>query len=59
MRILMLLARTGRRANEILMLDYGPLLPVGPTGAADGNAFAARLRDQQTTIDGWPGHGPG
>jgi integrase len=49
MRILMLLARTGRRANEILMLDRDPLLPIG-----SASTFAARLRYQQTKIDGGP-----
>ena len=29
MRILMLLARTGRRVSEICLLDRDPLLPLG------------------------------
>ena len=58
MRILMLLARTGRRVSEICMLDHDPLLPLHPPGSggrarrADG--FVARLRYQQTKIDGAP-----
>jgi integrase len=56
MRILMLLARTGRRMNEILMLDRDPLtaVPGTPAGAAGPGAFTARLRYQQTKIDGAP-----
>ncbi len=56
MRIVMLLARTGRRMNEILMLDSDPLLAL-PGARADGSdpgAFTARLRYQQTKIDGAP-----
>lgn len=57
MRILMLLARTGRRVNEICMLDRDPLLPLDtpaastPTGPG---AFVARLHYQQTKIEGAP-----
>ncbi len=57
MRILMLLARTGRRVNEICMLDHDPLLPLNrpSTDAADdAEGFVARLRYQQTKIDGAP-----
>jgi hypothetical protein len=53
MRILMLLARTGRRVSEICLLDRDPLLPLGP--ATSGSAgFTARLRYQQTKIEGAP-----
>jgi len=56
MRILMLLARTGRRMNEILLLDRDPLFslggPVPQPGEPDG--FVARLRYQQTKIAGGP-----
>jgi integrase len=56
MRILMLLARTGRRVSEICLLDRDPLLPLGPpaAGAASETAFTARLRYQQTKIEGAP-----
>jgi hypothetical protein len=35
MRALMLLARTGRRSNEILLLDFDPLIAIGHTPAAE------------------------
>jgi integrase len=58
MRILMLLARTGRRLSEILMLDRDPLLPLGPAqgpgGEPEPGAFIAKLRYQQTKIEGAP-----
>ena len=56
MRILMLLARTGRRVSEICMLDHHPLLPLHQPGPAtdDADGFVARLRYQQTKIDGAP-----
>jgi integrase len=56
MRIMMLQARLGRRISEILMLDTDPLLPLpaGPAGAGEPGAMVARLRYQQTKIDGAP-----
>lgn len=59
MRILMLVARTGRRISEIRMLDREPLLPLdrlcGSTGPADADgAFVAKLRYQQTKIEQAP-----
>ena len=56
MRILMLLARTGRRVSEICLLDRDPLLPLDrPAGTAgDTSGFTARLRYQQTKIEGAP-----
>lgn len=58
-RIWLLQALTGRRASEILMLDYGPLEAIPgqdrPTQAGaepDSGAFVARLRYQQTKVDG-------
>jgi integrase len=55
MRILMLLARTGRRVSEICLLDRDPLLPVGPAPEGPGQGvFTARLRYQQTKIEGAP-----
>jgi integrase len=55
MRILMLLARTGRRVSEICLLDRAPLLPLGPAASArDSAGFTARLRYQQTKIEGAP-----
>ncbi|WP_074245142.1 MULTISPECIES: tyrosine-type recombinase/integrase [Mycobacteroides] len=54
-RAWLLQAMTGRRASEILMLDHDPLqaipgaaAPAGP----DTGIFVARLRYQQTKIDG-------
>jgi integrase len=56
MRIMMLQARLGRRINEILMLDPDPLLPLtaSPGAAREPGAMTARLRYQQTKIDGAP-----
>lgn len=56
MRALMLLARTGRRLNEILLLDFEPLIAIDglPPGEAGEDAFAAKLRYQQTKIDDAP-----
>ena len=56
MRIMMLQARLGRRISEILMLDTDPLLPLagGPAGDGEPGAMIARLRYQQTKIDGAP-----
>lgn len=50
---LMLLMRTGRRLNEILMMDFDPLTPlVGTTpDGGDGVGLVARLRYQQTKVD--------
>ena len=56
MRLLMLQARLGRRINELCMLDHDPLSMLDcPSGDQDPGAFAARLRYQQTKIDGAPG----
>ncbi|MFC7384229.1 tyrosine-type recombinase/integrase [Sphaerisporangium rhizosphaerae] len=52
---LMLLIRTGRRMNEILMMDFEPLLPLLTVGKQDGkepDGFVARLKYQQTKIVG-------
>jgi hypothetical protein len=56
MRIMMLQARLGRRINEILLLDADPLLPLAPSpqAAPEPGAMTARLRYQQTKIDGAP-----
>jgi integrase len=58
MRILMLLARTGRRVSEICLLDHDPLLalnqPDARTAAGDAEGFIARLHYQQTKIEGAP-----
>lgn len=56
-RIWLLQALTGRRASEILMLDHDPLEAIPgqdrPAGAEpDNGAFVARLRYQQTKVDG-------
>jgi integrase len=59
MRAFLLAVATGRRINEVLMMDFAPLSPIpgldttgasqqGPTGPA------ARLRYQQTKIPGAP-----
>jgi hypothetical protein len=55
MRLLMLQARLGRRINELCMLDHDPLTMLGrPSDDHDPGAFVARLRYQQTKIDGAP-----
>ena len=63
MRITMLVALLGRRVSEICLLDCDPLLPLSPTvpsspGAPaadrDDQALVAKLRYQQTKIDGAP-----
>jgi Phage integrase family len=55
MRLLMLQARLGRRINELCMLDHEPLTMLGrPSDDHDPGAFVARLRYQQTKIDGAP-----
>lgn len=54
---LMLLIRTGRRANEILMMDFDPLIALhrppdkSATDAPDSADFVARMRYQQTKIE--------
>src|SRR6266481_838489 len=53
MRAFLLAIATGRRINEILMMDFGPLSPVPglDTGkAAEAGGPAARLRYQQTQL---------
>jgi integrase len=59
MRAMMLVVRTGRRINEILMIDRDPLLPLEhPTAPSDGDgddgAFVAKLHYQQTKIERAP-----
>jgi integrase len=58
MRILMLLARTGRRASELLLLDFDCLLPIPGIPAhqhdMSPDAVVAKLRFQQTKIEGAP-----
>ncbi|MFN6554762.1 tyrosine-type recombinase/integrase [Mycolicibacterium septicum] len=56
-RIWLLQALTGRRASEILMLDFSPLQAIPghdrPAGAGDDpDGFVAKLRYQQTKVDG-------
>uniref|UniRef100_UPI003F58386D tyrosine-type recombinase/integrase n=1 Tax=Mycolicibacterium neoaurum TaxID=1795 RepID=UPI003F58386D len=56
-RIWLLQALTGRRASEILMLDFSPLQTIpGHERAAeaddDPDGFVAKLRYQQTKVDG-------
>lgn len=54
MRAWLLQAMTGRRASEILLLDFDPIRPLHPTGGAEPaqDAFVARLRYQQTKVEG-------
>jgi integrase len=58
MRIVMLLARTGRRVGELLLLDFDCLLPIPGLTAedhdGDADAIVAKLRFQQTKIEGAP-----
>ena len=55
-RVWLLQALTGRRASEILMLDHQPLHAHSraerPTDSDDPDAFVAKLRYQQTKVDG-------
>lgn len=56
MRAWILQALTGRRASEIMMMDFNPLEQVpglDPAGLPEG-AMVARLRYAQTKIDGAP-----
>ena len=57
MRAFLLAIATGRRINEILMMDFAPLSPVpglDASQAAQDGGPAARLRYQQTKIAGAP-----
>jgi integrase len=55
MRILLLVATTGRRLSEILLLDREPLLALHSIARADGEeGFVAKLRYQQTKIEHAP-----
>jgi integrase len=57
MRAFLLAIATGRRINEILMMDFAPLSPVpglDTSRAAQDGGPAARLRYQQTKIAGAP-----
>lgn len=56
-RIWEIQALTGRRASEVCMLDRQPLTAIDfggqpDAGPADPDAFVARLRYQQTKVDG-------
>lgn len=56
-RALMLQIRTGRRMNEILMMDFEPLSPLlhltpeAKTAAETGDGFIARMTYQQTKVE--------
>ncbi len=57
MRAFLLAIATGRRINEILMMDFAPLSPVpglDTSQATQDGGPAARLRYQQTKIAGAP-----
>jgi integrase len=59
MRIIMLVARTGRRVSEIRMLDRDPLFALDRLARPDGrqtgdDGFVAKLRYQQTKIEQAP-----
>ena len=47
---LMLLIRTGRRVNEVLMMDFDPLLPLVGAPGVDESGLVARMRYQQTKV---------
>src|SRR5215469_6120394 len=56
MRAWLIQALTGRRASEILLMDFSPLSPVpgiDPAGVPEGG-MVSRLRYQQTKVDGAP-----
>lgn len=56
-RALMLQIRTGRRMNEILLMDFEPLTPLlhlsaeAKTAAEAGDGFVARMTYQQTKVE--------
>lgn len=52
MRLLLLLAATGRRISELVMLDAHPIVPIASSDSEDSQV--AKLRYQQTKIDGAP-----
>ena len=54
MRLLMLLALTGRRISELCLLDYECLLPLEGLPPGDEDGAVAKLRYQQTKIQGAP-----
>lgn len=54
MRILLLVATTGRRLSEILLLDRDPLLPLHGARGGGEEGFVAKLRYQQTKIADGP-----
>lgn len=55
MRLLMLLVRTGRRVSELRLLDFDCLIALqGLPERADSDALVAKLRYQQTKIEGAP-----
>ena len=54
MRLLMLLARTGRRISELRLLDFDCLLAIPGLATSDSDALVAKLRYRQTKIDGAP-----
>lgn len=45
-------AATGRRASEVLMMDYQCLTPVPGVKSDQASAFVARMQYQQTKVDG-------
>jgi integrase len=47
---LMLLIRTGRRINEILMMDFEPLIPLVGHSTDGPDGFVARMRYQRTKV---------
>lgn len=51
-RAWLLQAMTGRRVSEILMVDFDCLTPLLPYEDAADDAMVARLRYQQTKVDG-------
>ena len=56
MRAWLIQALTGRRASEVLLMDFEPLSPIpgiDPASIPDGG-MVARLRYQQTKVDGAP-----
>lgn len=56
MRAWLIQALTGRRASEVLLMDFEPLSPIpgiDPSAVPDGG-MVARLRYQQTKVDGAP-----
>ena len=53
---LMLLIRTGRRINEVLMMDFNPLIPLSDPSVSRTGDLVARMRYQQIKVQAGQSH---